>query len=389
MEPSRARKAASPVAKKPAARKEAAEAPLDKQPPAPVVLRYLEWLASSRKLAVHTLTSYARDLSVLQAHAARHAPGIALLSLQTHHIRGFAARMHGSGLAGTSIARTLSAWRGFFLWAARHGLGVEANPVDGVRAPKSGHRLPKALSVEHAVALVSHNAGDGAEGRRDQAVYELFYSSGLRVSELVQLDARYAEDGDYRSAGWIDMDGAEVTVIGKGSRRRTVPVGSKAMEALRAWLAVRPELLRPGALPDDAHALFLSERGRRLPARTVQLRIKQQAIRAGVPTDVHPHMLRHSFATHVLQSSGDLRAVQEMLGHASVATTQIYTALDFQHLAKVYDKAHPRAGRAHAGPVPAVAPVVAPIVAPVVAPKAVDEGKDAEDAEDTEAGKGG
>ncbi|EHP39987.1 site-specific tyrosine recombinase XerC [Cupriavidus basilensis OR16] len=321
MDPSRARKAASPAAKKPAARKE-------------------DWLASSRKLAVHTLTSYARDLSVLQAHAARHARGTALLSLQTHHIRAFAARMHGGGLAGTSIARTLSAWRGFYLWAARHGLGVEANPVDGVRAPKSGHRLPKALSVEHAVALVSHNAGDGAEGRRDQAVYELFYSSGLRVSELVQLDVRYTEDGEYRSAGWIDMDGAEATVIGKGARRRTVPVGSKAMEALRAWLAVRTALLRPGALPDDAHALFLSVRGRRLPVRTVQLRIKQQAIRAGVPTDVHPHMLRHSFATHVLQSSGDLRAVQEMLGHASVATTQIYTALDFQHLAKVYDKAH-------------------------------------------------
>ncbi|MDR3383434.1 tyrosine recombinase XerC [Cupriavidus basilensis] len=379
MEPSRARKAASPSAKKPAARKQAAEAPLDKPPPDPVVVRYLEWLASSRKLAVHTLTNYARDLSVLQAHAARHAPGVALLSLQTHHIRAFAARMHGGGLAGTSIARTLSAWRGFFLWAARHGLGVQANPVDGVRAPKSGHRLPKALSVEHAVALVSHNAGDGAEGRRDQAVYELFYSSGLRVSELVQLDARYAEDGEYRSAGWIDMDGAGVTVIGKGSRRRTVPVGSKAMEALRAWLSVRPELLRPGALPDDAHALFLSVRGRRLPARTVQLRIKQQAIRAGVPTDVHPHMLRHSFATHVLQSSGDLRAVQEMLGHASVATTQIYTALDFQHLAKVYDKAHPRAGRAHSGPAPAVAPVAAP--------KAVDEGKDAEDTKDAEDAK--
>lgn len=364
----RPRKAAAPAARKAAAgktpsdaarsrpRQDAPAEPLGKPVPAPVVLRYLEWLSSSRKLAAHTLTNYARDLSVLQAHAERHAPGCALLSLQTHHIRGFAARLHGGGLAGTSIARTLSAWRGFYLWAARHGLGVEANPVDGVRAPKSGHRLPKALSVEHAVALVSHSAGEHNEGRRDQAVYELFYSSGLRVSELVQLDHRYTEDGEYRSAGWIDMDGAEVTVIGKGSRRRTVPVGSKAMEALRAWLAVRAEMSRTGAAPEDAHALFLSVRGRRLPVRTVQLRIKQQAIRAGVPADVHPHMLRHSFATHVLQSSGDLRAVQEMLGHASVATTQIYTALDFQHLAKVYDKAHPRAGRAHSAPAPAAAP---------------------------------
>ncbi|WP_454730719.1 MULTISPECIES: tyrosine recombinase XerC [Cupriavidus] len=327
--------------------------PAAKPAPDPLVLRYLEWLASGRKLAAHTLSSYGRDLSVLQEYAQRFAPGCALLSLQNHHIRGFAARLHGGGLAGTSIARALSAWRGFYLWAARHGLGVQANPVDGVRAPRSGHRLPKALSVEHAVALVSYQGGEGAEDVRDRAVHELFYSSGLRLSELVQLDQRYAEDGEYRSAGWIDMDGAEVTVIGKGSRRRTVPVGSKAMEALRAWLAVRAQMLRPGAPPEDAHALFLNPRGRRLPARTVQLRIKQQAIRAGVPADVHPHMLRHSFATHVLQSSGDLRAVQEMLGHASVATTQIYTALDFQHLAKVYDKAHPRAGRAQAAPAPA------------------------------------
>ncbi|WP_423195200.1 Tyrosine recombinase XerC 1 [Cupriavidus sp. H19C3] len=313
------------------------------------VVRYLEWLETGRKLAAHTLTNYGHDLSVLQAHAARHAPGVDLLALQTHHIRAFAARMHGGGLSGATIARTLSAWRGFYLWAAQHGLGVVANPVDGVRAPRRGQRLPKALSVEHAVALVAHRQGDDAAALRDQAVFELFYSSGLRLSELVQLDLRYTEDGAYRSAGWLDLAGAEVTVIGKGSRRRTVPVGSKAREALRAWLAVRDQLVRPGVAPEDAHALFLGARGRRLLGATVQQRIKKQAIAAGLPTDVHPHMLRHSFATHVLQSSGDLRAVQEMLGHASIATTQIYTSLDFQHLAKVYDKAHPRAGRARTG----------------------------------------
>ncbi|MDF3838438.1 tyrosine recombinase XerC [Cupriavidus basilensis] len=375
-QPAARKTAAKP--RKPAAREAVSSGPLAKPTPDPLVLRYLDWLASSRKLADHTLSSYGRDLSVLQAHAARYAPGCALLSLQTQHIRGFAARLHGGGLAGTSIARTLSAWRGFYLWAARHGLGVEANPVDGVRAPRSGHRLPKALSVEHAVALVSHSAGEGAEGLRDQAVYELFYSSGLRLSELVQLDHRYTEDGDYRSAGWIDMDGAEVTVIGKGARRRTVPVGSKAMDALRAWLGARAQLLRPGALPQDAHALFLNARGRRLPMRTVQLRIKQQAIRAGVPADVHPHMLRHSFATHVLQSSGDLRAVQEMLGHASVATTQIYTALDFQHLAKVYDKAHPRAGRVRSVPAPMAEPKAGePAADEAAGPSAPVPGEDA------------
>ncbi|WP_428979432.1 tyrosine recombinase XerC [Cupriavidus oxalaticus] len=324
----------------PAPADDGAGAPAD-----PLVVRYLDWLRGSRKLADHTLASYSRDLRVLQAHAVRYAPGVALLALQTPHIRNFAARLHGSGLVGTSIARTLSAWRGFYQWAARHGHGVTVNPVEGVRAPRSGHALPKALSVEHAVALVAHTAGTDAQAVRDHAVYELFYSSGLRLSELVQLDLRYAAVDGYRSSGWLDLAGAEVTVTGKGARRRTVPVGSKAIEALRAWIAVRDTLLRPGAAPEDAHALFLGPRGRRLSMRAVQLRLKQQALGAGVPADVHPHMLRHSFATHLLQSSGDLRAVQEMLGHASISTTQIYTALDFQHLARVYDKAHPRAGR--------------------------------------------
>ncbi|WP_121492089.1 tyrosine recombinase XerC [Cupriavidus plantarum] len=307
------------------------------------VVRYLEWLETGRKLARHTLINYTHDLATLQSHATRHAPGVDLLALQTHHIRAFAARMHGGGLSGATIARALSAWRGFYLWAAQHGHGVVANPVDGVRAPRRGHRLPKALSVEHAVALVAHRGNDDAAARRDQAVYELFYSSGLRLSELVQLDVRYTEDGDYRSSGWLDLAEGEVTVIGKGSRQRKVPVGSKALEALRAWLAVRDQLVRPGAAPEDAAALFLGARGGRLSGGTIQQRIKKQAIAAGLPTDVHPHMLRHSFATHVLQSSGDLRAVQEMLGHASISTTQIYTSLDFQHLAKVYDRAHPRA----------------------------------------------
>ncbi len=195
----------------------------------PVIGRYLAWLEGSRKLAGHTISSYRRDLNALRAHAAKHAPGIALLALQTRHIRAFAARMHGEGLAGTSIARTLSAWRGFYLWAAQHGLGVQANPVDGVRAPRSGHRLPKALSVEHAVALVSHPAGTDAAALRDQAVWELFYSSGLRLSELVQLDVRYEKVDGHESAGWLDMSGAELTVTGKGSRRRTV------RSAARRW----------------------------------------------------------------------------------------------------------------------------------------------------------
>nr|WP_255581672.1 tyrosine recombinase XerC [Cupriavidus sp. AU9028] len=309
----------------------------------PLVLAYLDWLAGSRKLAEHTLQGYRRDLLVLQTHAARLAPGTALTALRTDQLRSIAARLRAGGLAASSIARALSAWRGFYLWAARHGHGVEANPVDGIRAPRRGRPLPKALSVEHAVALVDHVSGPDAEAMRDRAAYELCYSSGLRVSELVQLDVRYVEEAGYRSSGWIDLAGREVTVLGKGARRRTVPVGTKAAEALREWLALREPWVRPAAGAEHAHALFLTARGLRLSDRTVRARLKQQAIRAGVPADVHPHMLRHSFASHVLQSSGDLRAVQEMLGHASVSTTQIYTSLDFQHLASVYDKAHPRA----------------------------------------------
>lgn len=328
----------------------------------PLIVAYLGWLAGSRKLAARTLTGYGGDLAVLQASAMRYKPGAALVSLRTEDIRGFAARLHGSGLAATSIARTLSAWRGFFQWAASHGHGVTANPVEGVRAPKAGRRLPKALSVEHAVALVTH-AGEVATDAatvRDAAVYELLYSCGLRVSELAQLDLRYASEGDYRSLGWVDLQAAEVAVEGKGGRRRTVPVGSKAMAALHEWVPMRDAWLRAGASAGDRHALFLTPRGRRLSDNAIRLRIKREAIAAGVPADVHPHMLRHSFATHMLQSSGDLRAVQELLGHASIATTQIYTALDFQHLAKVYDQAHPRAGRRKQGTDDGGAPATRP-----------------------------
>ncbi|MGF2508130.1 tyrosine-type recombinase/integrase, partial [Ralstonia pseudosolanacearum] len=241
------------------------------------------------------------------------------------------------------IARALSAWRGWYQWLALRDAAVTANPVDGIRAPKSPKRLPKALSVEQAVALMEQLPGDDPEAVRDRAVNELFYSCGLRLSELVGLDLRHAQAGDYASASWLDLEAREVTVLGKGNKRRTVPVGSKAAEALAAWLAVRPQLAQPDAAPEDAHALFLSARGKRLAQRQIQTRMKRNAIAAGVPADVHPHVLRHSFATHMLQSSGDLRAVQELLGHASIASTQVYTSLDFQHLAKIYDQAHPRA----------------------------------------------
>ncbi|CAJ0793339.1 Tyrosine recombinase XerC [Ralstonia psammae] len=313
------------------------------QAPHPQIAAYLAALKFERQLSPHTLESYTRELAVLQRLGAQHAANVDLTQLQSHHIRRMMAQLHGNGLSGRSIARALSAWRGWFKWMALRDAAVTANPVDGVRAPKSPKRLPKALSVEQAVALMEQLPGDDAETIRDRAVNELFYSCGLRLSELVSLDMRHVKAGEYASASWLDLEAREVEVLGKGSKRRTVPVGAKAAEALAAWLAVREQLAKPDAVPEDAHALFLSPRGKRLAQRQIQLRMKRNAIAAGVPADVHPHVLRHSFATHMLQSSGDLRAVQELLGHASIASTQVYTSLDFQHLAKIYDQAHPRA----------------------------------------------
>ncbi len=297
------------------------------------VLRYLRHLEVERRLAARTLVLYREALQRL-ASAATEA-GIELKAVQTHHVRRWIASAHRRGLAPRSLALVLAAWRGLYRWWGEQSL-VSSNPVDAVRAPKAAKPLPKALSVDHAVALAGHVAegGDAALAARDHAIVELLYGCGLRVAELAGLDA-IAGRG---AAGWIDLPDANAHVLGKGSKRRSVPVGRAALTALTAWLTHRALLARPGEA-----ALFVSRRGTRLTASQVRSRLKLQALRAGLPTHVHPHMLRHSFASHLLQSSGDLRAVQELLGHANIATTQVYTKLDFQHLAKVYDAAHPRA----------------------------------------------
>jgi integrase/recombinase XerC len=297
------------------------------------VARYLAQLTTQRQLSPHTVLAYRRDLHELAALL----DGAPWQDVVHADIRRLASRLHAQSLTPRSIARKLSSWRGFFHWLSRH-LVLAANPVEGIRAPKRAKGLPKALSVDDAVHLVAPPAH--AQGQAEpaelcnRAMFELLYSSGLRVSELAGLDLDYASG----ALGWIDQAAAEVTVTGKGAKMRKVPVGRHALAALAAWLAVR------GAPRDGSAALFLSSRGTRISPRVVQLRLKAHALRAGTAVDVHPHVLRHSFASHVLQSSGDLRAVQDMLGHASIASTQVYTALDFQHLAAVYDKAHPRAG---------------------------------------------
>ena len=297
------------------------------------LLRYLRHLEVERRLAARTLTLYREALQRLDAAATD--AGIELQAAQTQHVRRWLAQQHQRGLAPRSLAIVLAAWRGLYRWwGEQHA--VASNPVDGVRAPKAAKPLPKALSVDHAVALADHAAagGDAALAARDRAMVELLYGCGLRVGELVGLDARAGRD----AAGWIDAPDATAHVLGKGSKRRSVPVGRAALTALAAWLDHRASMARPGEV-----ALLVSRRGTRLGASQVRSRLKALALQAGLPTHVHPHMLRHSFASHLLQSSGDLRAVQELLGHANIATTQVYTKLDFQHLAKVYDAAHPRA----------------------------------------------
>ena len=311
---------------------------MDSGAPDQPIARYLSQLATQRQLSPHTIDAYRRDLEQLSALL----NGAAWAAVVHADIRRLASKLHAQSLSPRSIARKLSSWRGFFNWLARdQALG--ANPVDAVRAPRRARALPRALSVDDAVHLVatpSHaHATPQPADLCNRAMFELMYSSGLRVSELAALDVTYAkaEGGAAASLGWIDLDAREVLVTGKGNKMRKVPVGSHALAAVAAWLAVRP----PAA--DGSQALFLSSRASRISPRVIQLRLKAHALRVGTAVNVHPHVLRHSFASHVLQSSGDLRAVQDMLGHASITSTQVYTALDFQHLSAVYDKAHPRA----------------------------------------------
>ncbi len=306
---------------------------------AALVARYLQHARFEKRLADRTLALYALDLEKLQGFAAQ--SGVALPSVHTAHIRRWVAQMHGAGRSGRGCALVLSGWRGFYAWLGREGL-IQSNPVQDVRAPRAPKPLPKALGVDEAVQLAefSAEADDPWLDTRDAAMVELLYGGGLRVGELTGLDVQPGP----AARGWLDLAAAEAHVLGKGSKRRSVPIGASAVQALRAWLAMRGEQAVAGQ-----PALFIGRHGTRLTAQSVWQRLRRRSLQAGLAAPVHPHMLRHSFASHVLQSSGDLRAVQELLGHASIATTQVYTRLDFQHLAKAYDAAHPRARRKPGG----------------------------------------
>lgn len=284
---------------------------------------YIQHLTFERGLSALTCKNYTRDIQLFESLL----EGADLDSVKNQQVRRFIATLHSRGLSSASIARALSAWRGFYDYLIQHK-NFTQNPVLGLRAPKAAKTLPQALSVDQAIKFVTIE-GDGILDLRDRAILELFYSSGLRLAELVNLDT-----------SMLDFSEGTVTVTGKGNKTRIVPLGSHAANAMQVWLQQRASIK---IVDKDLNAVFITEQGRRITPRAVQYRVKSWAIKQGINTDMHPHLLRHSFATHVLQSSQDLRAVQEMLGHANISTTQVYTHLDFHHLAKVYDNAHPRA----------------------------------------------
>lgn len=289
---------------------------------------FINYLRDVRQLSPHTISNYQRDLhSLVDYCGARQCT--AASAVHEADIRSWVSQLHRHGLAGSSIQRALSAARSFFNYLGREQ-GQSRNPAASVQAPRQPRRLPKTMDADQVNKYLQF-AADDPMALRDSAIAELFYSSGLRLAELVAINL---ED--------VDHQARLLTVTGKGRKTRTIPVGSVALAAIGRWLAARP--------PSTSPALFTSNRGRRISLRNVQARLKLQGRRAGMYQDVHPHMLRHSFASHMLESSGDLRAVQELLGHANIATTQIYTHLDFQHLARVYDAAHPRARRRRAKP---------------------------------------
>lgn len=292
--------------------------------------RFASHLRDERRLSPHTLSNYQRDLDSCMRFCT--ASGIGSWSaLRAQHVRNYAAQMHRQGLGGRSIQRRLSALRSFCRFLARQG-HLSSNPAQDIRAPGAPRKLPHTLDVDRMQTLLDGSADDWL-ARRDLAMLELMYSSGLRLAELVNLDVHD-----------IDMLQREARVLGKGRKTRIVPVGEKARSALERWLEERQL-----HCADDESALFINRTGTRLGPRSVQKRFKRWALKQGLDSRLHPHALRHSCATHLLESSGDLRAVQEMLGHANLGTTQIYTHLDFQHLAQVYDQAHPRARKSGKG----------------------------------------
>lgn len=309
------------------------------------IQEWLDYLSHNKRYSKHTVNAYKQDLS----HLCNTFSESSLSDLNEHDIRHAIAKLRSQGLSPKSLSRTLAAWRGFFNWYAPK-IGLQSNPAKHIKAPKAARKLPNSLSVEQAQLLLDRPElpePNSAIEWRDQAMFETLYSSGLRLSELISLDYVFVNTPEYESSSWIQLESKDAVIMGKGNKTRIVPLGTKAIQAIQKWLEFRPELQAKckDNTADNKAALFLGARGARISPRVVQVQLDKLALKAGLPVSIHPHSLRHSFASHILQSSQDLRAVQEMLGHSNISTTQIYTQLDFQHLASVYDKAHPRANK--------------------------------------------
>lgn len=303
--------------------------------------KWLEYMHSQRRCSEHTIAAYQRDLKLLFELF----PDKNLAELHHEGLRSAVARLHARDYSPRTLARIVAAWRSFYQWLSAE-IGLKVNPASHLKTPKIPRPLPKAMTVDQTMAFLdrSQQLSDATpKNLCDIAMFEVLYSSGLRLSELVQLDSRYYKTERYESQGWLDLEEKEIKVVGKGNKTRIVPLGATAAEAILNWLKARENCLSPQADDSDKAALFLGVRGKRISPRSVQLRLKEMAIKTGADASIHPHMMRHSFASHMLQSAQDLRAVQELLGHSNISTTQIYTRLDFQHLAKAYDAAHPRA----------------------------------------------
>ena len=306
--------------------------------PSGSIANYLQHVRVGKRLAGKTVDLYAHELAKLQSLCDEQ--NLSLTDVQNLHIRRWVASSHSSGKGSKTLALQLSSWRGFYKWLINNG-EMTHNPCLDVKPPKAAKPLPKALGVDAAMALAQYQPPETTpQSARDALIVELLYGCGLRVSELVGLDIAASNEAMQEGRGWIDEQSGEVHVFGKGSKRRMVPLGSKALDALLAYKPYRVGLSE--ANPLEA-ALLLGAKGKRLTRAAVWGLLRSHSLAAGLTSPVHPHMLRHSFASHVLQSSGDLRAVQELLGHSSIASTQVYTRLDFQHLAKIYDNTHPRA----------------------------------------------
>jgi len=288
-----------------------------------LIEEYKKFISFEKRLSPSSVKNYLRDINTLL----KLNENAALDGYSIENIRKNIATLHSNGLGGKSLSRMISSWRGLFNFLI-HKYRFKKNPTLGIKAPKSKKLLPQTLSVDQTIKLVDIKDSSFL-GLRDHAILELFYSSGLRLSELVNLNI-----------GDLDFDSGTITVIGKGQKERVIPFGSFAAKAIKKWLEIRKKISVPKS---EDQILFLSKTGKKLTSRAIQYRLKYWAIKQGVPENIHPHLLRHSFASHLLQSSQDLRAVQELLGHSNISTTQIYTHLDFQHLSKIYDKAHPRA----------------------------------------------